>query len=84
MINQIPSFAAVLLLAPLAALPAAEVPERVGEPNIVLFLIDDLGCELDAWRKDVRAEMMLPNPDYDPASETPKKGRKIAKPNTRE
>jgi len=34
-----------LLLAPLAALPAAEAPERAGKPNIVLFLIDDLG-----WR----------------------------------
>ena len=34
-----------LLLAPLAALHAADVPKPAGKPNIVLFLIDDLG-----WR----------------------------------
>ena len=30
------------------------------------------------WREDVGAEMMRPNPDYDPAAELPKKGKKKA------
>ena len=47
-------------------------------------LVNDLRRELDAWRKDVGAEMMRPNPDYDPAAETPKKGKKKAKPKARE
>ena len=42
-------------------------------------LAGDLCRELDAWRKEVGAEMMRPNPDYDPAAELPKKGKKKAK-----
>ena len=34
-------------------------------------LVRGLRRELDAWRKDVRAEMMRPNPDYDPNSQPP-------------
>jgi len=30
-------------------------------------LVAELRQELDAWRRDVDAEMMRPNPDYDPA-----------------
>jgi hypothetical protein len=34
----------------------------------------ELRSELEAWRADVGAEMMRPNPDYDPTSTaTPKK-----------
>ena len=36
---------AALSLGPLAALHAADTPKPAGRPNIVLFLIDDLG-----WR----------------------------------
>ncbi len=32
--------------------------------------------ELEAWRVDVRAERMLPNPDYDPAAAAPAKKKK--------
>jgi len=42
-------------------------------------LVADLRRELDAWRKDVGAEMMRPNPDYNPAAELPKKGKKKTK-----
>ncbi len=42
-------------------------------------LVSELRGELDAWRKQVGAEMMRPNPDYDPAAELPKKGKKKAK-----
>jgi arylsulfatase A len=42
---------------------AAAQPENVAE----------LRRELDAWRKEVRAEMMKPNPDYDPSALTGKK-----------
>ncbi|MGA0039665.1 MAG: sulfatase [Pirellulales bacterium] len=35
--------------------------------------VDELSRELDAWRKDVGAEMMQPNWDYDPSSSTRKK-----------
>ncbi|MCU0962236.1 MAG: sulfatase [Pirellulaceae bacterium] len=48
---------------------AAEKPELAGR----------LLNELDAWRRDVGADMMRPNPDYDPAVERPKKGKKKAK-----
>ena len=43
-------------------------------------LADQLLHELDAWRRDVGADVMRPNPDYDPAVESPKKGKKKAKP----
>lgn len=41
-------------------------------------LVRDLRRELDAWRKEVGAEMMRPNPDYDPDLQpsAKKKGRK--------
>ena len=39
-------------------------------------LVADLRRELDAWRQDVGAEMMRPNPDYDPPAVRPKKGKK--------
>jgi arylsulfatase A-like enzyme len=42
-------------------------------------LVSELRRELDAWRKQVGAEMMRPNPDYDPAAELPKRGKKKAK-----
>ena len=40
-------------------------------------LAGDLRSELDAWRKEVGAEMMCPNPDYDPSVQLPakKKGK---------
>ena len=40
-------------------------------------LAGDLRSELDAWRKEVGAEMMCPNPDYDPSAQLPakKKGK---------
>jgi len=41
--------------------------------------VDELRRELDAWRKDVGAEMMKPNPDYDPnVKPTKNKKRKEA------
>jgi arylsulfatase A-like enzyme len=43
-------------------------------------LVSELRRELDDWREDVGAEMMRPNPDYDPAAELPKKGKKKAEP----
>ncbi|MBM3855551.1 MAG: sulfatase, partial [Verrucomicrobia bacterium] len=36
----------------------------------------ELRRELEAWRKEVGAEMMRPNPDYDPNVEMPQKGKK--------
>lgn len=92
-----------LLLGPLAALHAADAPKQ--KPNIVLFLIDDLGwrdlgcqgstfyktpnidrlaaaepgrvkalrAELQTWRIRAGAEMMRPNPDYDPSARPAKK-----------
>jgi arylsulfatase A len=42
-------------------------------------LVEELRRELDAWRREVGAEMMKPNPDYDPDAQLParqKKGRK--------
>jgi arylsulfatase A-like enzyme len=38
--------------------------------------LDELRRELDAWRKDVGAEMMKPNPDYDPGVKPAKKKKK--------
>ncbi|MHB8898050.1 MAG: sulfatase [Thermoguttaceae bacterium] len=38
-------------------------------------LAGQLRRQLDAWRKEVGAEMMRPNPDYDPAAELPRKGK---------
>ena len=38
--------------------------------------VNALRSELDAWRKDVGAEMMKPNPDYDPNLKPAKKNRK--------
>jgi arylsulfatase A-like enzyme len=35
--------------------------------------VAELRRELDAWRKEVGAEMMKPNPDYDPSALTAKK-----------
>jgi hypothetical protein len=43
-------------------------------------LADQLLRELDAWRRDVGADLMQPNPDYDPAAEPPKKRKKKATP----
>jgi arylsulfatase A len=48
---------------------AASNPEKLAE----------LRNELEAWRADVGAEMMRPNPDYDPASAEPRKKNKKAK-----
>jgi arylsulfatase A-like enzyme len=39
-------------------------------------LVGDLRGELEAWRKEVRAEMMRPNPDYDPSVQLPAKKKK--------
>jgi arylsulfatase A-like enzyme len=39
-------------------------------------LVRQLHRELDVWRRDIGAEMMRPNPNYDPTVETPTKGRK--------
>ena len=76
---------AVLLLPLPAALQAADAMQQLAvKPNVLFIAIDDLRRELDAWRKDVGAEMMRPNPDYDPAAELPKKGKKKAKPGARE
>lgn len=38
--------------------------------------VDELRRELDAWRKEVGAEMMKPNPDYDPTVKPAKKKKK--------
>jgi arylsulfatase A len=38
--------------------------------------VTELHRELDAWRKDVGAEIMKPNPDYDPAAKPTKKKKK--------
>jgi hypothetical protein len=38
--------------------------------------VNALRSELDAWRKDVGAEMMKPNPDYDPNLKPAKKNKK--------
>ena len=39
-------------------------------------LVAKLHGQLDAWRRDVGAQMMELNPDYDPAVELKKKGKK--------
>ena len=39
-------------------------------------LVREMRRELDAWRRDVGAEMMRPNPDYDPTVQMPTKKRK--------
>jgi len=39
-------------------------------------VVDELRRELAEWRKDVGAEMMKPNPDYDPAVKPTKKKKK--------
>lgn len=39
-------------------------------------LAAELRRELDAWRRSVGAEMMQPNPDYDPSATAPQKGKK--------
>ena len=39
-------------------------------------LVAELHGQLNAWRRDVGAQMMEPNPDYDSAVELPKKGEK--------
>ncbi len=36
----------------------------------------ELRRELEAWRREVGAEMMKPNPDYDPSVQLPQKGKK--------
>jgi uncharacterized sulfatase len=36
----------------------------------------ELRRELEAWRREVGAEMMRPNPDYDPNVQLPQKGKK--------
>ncbi len=38
--------------------------------------VDELRRELNAWRKNIGAEMMKPNPDYDPAVKPTKKKKK--------
>ena len=38
--------------------------------------VAELRRELDAWRKEVGAEMMKPNPDYDPSMKPAKKKKK--------
>jgi hypothetical protein len=38
--------------------------------------VNELSRELDAWRKDVGAEMMKPNPDYEPSMKPAKKKKK--------
>jgi arylsulfatase A len=38
--------------------------------------VDELRRELDAWRKEVGAEMMKPNPDHDPGVKPAKKKKK--------
>lgn len=45
-------------------------------------LVDELRRDLDAWHQDVEAEMMKPNPDYDPTAvpSTGKKKKKTNKP----
>jgi arylsulfatase A-like enzyme len=45
---------------------AAEHPELVAEIRV----------QLKAWRHEVGAQMMEPNPDYDPTAELSKKGKK--------
>jgi len=45
---------------------ASKQPELTGE----------LLGELDAWRREVGADMMRPNPDYDPAVQVSTKGKK--------
>ena len=39
-------------------------------------LVAELRVQLEAWRHEVGAQMMEPNPDYDPAVELPKKGER--------
>lgn len=39
-------------------------------------MVSDLRAELEMWRKEVRAEMMRPNPDYDPNVELPAKKKR--------
>jgi len=39
-------------------------------------LVREMRCELDAWRRDVGAEMMCPNPDYDPTIQMPTKKKR--------
>ncbi len=46
-------------------------------------LAAELRRELDAWRCEVRAEMMQPNPDYDAGVQVPTKGKKRSKMGTK-
>jgi len=39
-------------------------------------LAAELRRELETWRRSVGAEMMQPNPDYDPSMQPPQKGKK--------
>jgi arylsulfatase A-like enzyme len=38
--------------------------------------VDELRRELESWRKEVGAEVMKPNPDYDPSASAPTKQKK--------
>ncbi len=45
---------------------ANDLSETRNLVSIETARVRELQAELDAWRKDVGAEMMKPNPDYDP------------------
>ena len=53
---------AALLLAPLAALPAADAPKSAGKPNLVFFLVDDLGWQETSAPFHTEATTLNPAP----------------------
>lgn len=55
---------------------AADLSETKNLATTEAAKVDELRRELDAWRKEVGAEMMKPNPDYDPTAKPAKKKKK--------
>jgi len=57
--------------------------DDLGEQRNVLTeqatIVADLRRDLEAWRQSVGAEMMQPNPEYDPTVRMPQKGQKKKK-----
>ena len=55
---------------------AADLGETKNLASTEVAKADELLRELDAWRKDVGAEMMKPNPDYDLTTPPAKKKKR--------
>lgn len=55
---------------------ADDVSETKNLAGAEVAKVKELKAELEAWRKEVGAEMMKPNPDYDPNTQPTKKKKK--------